>query len=385
MNKTVYLDNSATTQVFPEVADYMAHLMKDVYGNPSSMHFVGLDAEQELKKAKKIFCDILHAKENEIYFTAGGTESNNMSIIGAARAKCRAGRHIITTAIEHPSVLNTMQYLEDEGYEVTYLQPDSEGMITPDQVKNALRDDTIIVSTMMVNNEIGSRLPVEEIGKMLKEIAPKVVYHVDCVQGFGKYRIRPERAGIDLLSVSGHKIHGPKGIGLLYVRSGVKILPIIFGGGQQAGLRSGTENIPGIAGMAMAADMIYRNFDEEISRLTSLKERLRKGLSDISDIYFNGPKVGGAPHIVSASFKGVRSEVLLHALEEKGVCVSAGSACSTNHPGLSDTLVAIKINPELLESTLRFSLGHFNTEEDVDICVAATKEVLEKLRKYTRR
>ncbi|MBQ0026769.1 MAG: cysteine desulfurase, partial [Lachnospiraceae bacterium] len=300
MNKTVYLDNSATTQVFPKVADYMAHLMKDIYGNPSSMHFVGLDAEQELKKAKKVFCDILHAKENEIYFTAGGTESNNMSIIGTARAKCRAGKHIITTAIEHPSVLNTMQYLEDEGYEVTYLQPDSEGMITTEQVKEALREDTILVSTMMVNNEIGSRLPVEEIGRMLKETAPQVTYHVDCVQGFGKYRIRPERAGIDLLSVSGHKIHGPKGIGLLYVRNGVKIQPIIFGGGQQSGLRSGTENIPGIAGMAMAADMIYKNFDEEIARLSALKERLREGLSGSSGVSFIGPKKGGAPHIVSA-------------------------------------------------------------------------------------
>ncbi|MBP5291686.1 MAG: cysteine desulfurase, partial [Lachnospiraceae bacterium] len=298
----------------------------------------------------------------------------------------RSGRHIITTAIEHPSVLETVNYLEEEGYKVTKLPVDAYGRVTADQVRDALTEDTILVSCMMVNNELGTKEPVEEIGLMLKKERPDVLFHVDAVQGYGKYRLRPKESGIDLLSVSGHKIHGPKGIGFLYVRKGVIVRPIIFGGGQQKGLRSGTENVPGIAGMAAAAEFIYRNFEADISKMYGLRSRLMEGLAAIDGAVVNSiPGDGGAPHIVNVSFEGIRSEVLLHALEDKGIYVSSGSACASNHPGLSHVLLAAGIPKKRIEGTIRLSLRPETSSEEIDVVLAAVSEVVPFYSRLRRR
>ncbi len=382
----IYLDNSATTPVFPEVKAAMARMFDEEYGNPSSMHLKGVEAEECVDRAKKQIAATLSAKEKEILFTSGGTEGNNLAIIGAARAKERQGRHIITTGIEHASVHNVMKHLESYGYDVTWLPVDAQGLVDPRDVLDALRPDTVLVSVMMVNNEIGTREPVEEIGKGLKDLRPDVLFHVDAIQAYGKVRIRPERAGIDLLSASGHKIHGPKGVGFLYIRDKVRIAPILFGGGQQGGLRSGTLNTPGIVGLGLAAELVCRDMDAHAALLYGLKERLAEGLRGLEGVTLNGqPGREGAPHIVSASFEGVRAEVLLHALEERGIYVSAGSACGSSHPEDNRTLYAIGLRGERLISTLRFSLGIYNTEEEIDRTVAVLGELLPQLRRFIRR
>nr|MCR5356181.1 cysteine desulfurase [Lachnospiraceae bacterium] len=330
--------------------------------------------------------------------TSGGTESDNLALIGCARANHRAGKHIITTKIEHPAVLEPCEYLEKEGFEVTYLDVDETGRVRPDDLKKALRDDTILVSVMYVNNEIGSLQPIEELGQIIKAHNPAALFHVDAVQGFGKVRINPKKEKIDLLSVSGHKIHGPKGVGILYVSDKVKINPIMFGGGQQKGLRSGTENVPGIAGIAKATELIYTDFDSKTDKLYELKTYFINELLKLDGITVNGlvsSPVNGAvtkddirqtaPHIVSASVDGIRAEVLLHALEEKGVYVSSGSACASNKPAISATLKAIGVKRELLDSTIRFSMSVETTKEEIDLALGSMKELLPALRRYTRR
>ena len=377
----IYFDNSATTQVFPCVREVMMRTMEDDFGNPSSMHRKGMDAENYIRTAKTQIAKTLKVDEKEILFTSGGTESNNTAILGTVSANPRLGKHLITSAIEHPSVANTMHWLEGQGYRVTYLPVDHEGRISLEDLAAAIDDETILISIMMVNNEIGTREPIEEISRVIKEKNPNTIFHVDAVQAYGKYVIRPKKWGIDLMSVSGHKIHGPKGI-----RDKVKINPIIFGGEQQKGLRSGTENVPGIAGLGAAAEEIYREHESRTAYLYGCKSRMTEGLLQLEGVTVNGPAVDdGAPHVVSASFAGVRSEVLLHALEDKGIYVSAGSACASNHPGLSSTLVAIGLDPKLLDCTLRFSFSIFTTEEEVDETLKALKELLPFLRKYTRK
>lgn len=382
----IYFDNSATTPVFPCVREVMMRTMEDDFGNPSSMHRKGVDAENYIRTAKTQIAKTLKVDEKEILFTSGGTESNNTAILGTVSANPRLGKHLITSAIEHPSVANTMHWLEGQGYRVTYLPVDHEGRISLEDLAAAIDDETILVSIMMVNNEIGTREPIEEISRVIKEKNPNTIFHVDAVQAYGKYVIRPKKWGIDLMSVSGHKIHGPKGIGFLYIRDKVKINPIIFGGEQQKGLRSGTENVPGIAGLGAAAEEIYREHESRTAYLYGCKSRMTEGLLQLEGVTVNGPAVDdGAPHVVSASFAGVRSEVLLHALEDKGIYVSAGSACASNHPGLSSTLVAIGLDPKLLDCTLRFSFSIFTTEGEVDETLKALKELLPFLRKYTRK
>lgn len=382
----IYFDNSATTPVFPCVREVMMRTMEDDFGNPSSMHRKGMDAENYIRTAKTQIAKTLKVDEKEILFTSGGTESNNTAILGTVSANPRLGKHLITSAIEHPSVANTMHWLEGQGYRVTYLPVDHEGQISLEDLAAAIDDETVLVSIMMVNNEIGTREPIEEISRVIKEKNPNTIFHVDAVQAYGKYVIRPKKWGIDLMSVSGHKIHGPKGIGFLYIRDKVKINPIIFGGEQQKGLRSGTENVPGIAGLGAAAEEIYREHESRTAYLYGCKSRMTEGLLQLEGVTVNGPAVDdGAPHVVSASFAGVRSEVLLHALEDKGIYVSAGSACASNHPGLSSTLVAIGLDPKLLDCTLRFSFSIFTTEEEVDETLKALKELLPFLRKYTRK
>lgn len=381
----VYLDNSATTKCFKDVAELMTKIMCEDYGNPSSMHNKGMQAESYIRNAKDIISRNLKVNEKEILFTSGGTESDNIALIGSAMANYRAGRHLITTKIEHPAILQTMKYLEEQGFEVTYLPVDKNGQIRLEDLEKAIREDTILVSVMHTNNEIGALQPIEAAGSLIKKINPNIIFHVDAVQGFGKFRIYPKRMNIDLLSVSGHKIHGPKGVGFLYINEKIKIKPIIFGGGQQKGMRSGTENVPGVAGLAKAIEMIYADLDENVEQLYRLKEHFIAGVTRIPDIKINGlTGKESAPHIISVSIRGIRSEVMLHALEEKGIYVSAGSACASNKPQTSDTLKAIGVEKELLDSTIRFSFSEFTTLEEIEYTLKAMQEIVPMLRRYVR-
>ena len=378
-----YFDNSATTKVLDCVKDAVVDAMCVNYGNAAAKHRKGVEAENLIREAKKAIADTLKVQEKEILFTSGGTESNNTALIGTALANRRAGKHLITTGVEHPSIYNTMSFLEEMGFEVTYLPVDHLGHISLEDLENAIREDTILVSVMYVNNEVGAVEPIEAISQCIKKKNPKTLFHVDAIQAYGKYKIRPKKQGIDLLSVSGHKIHAPKGVGFLYIRDGVKIRPILFGGGQQKGMRSGTENVPGCVGLGVAAREAYKDFDARIEKLYTLREHLIAGLKPLGGVTINGSEDRtNAPQIVSASFEGVRSEVLLHALEDKGVYVSSGSACSSNHPGISGTLKGIAVKKELLDSTIRFSLGDLNTEEEVDYAIGVLGELLPVLRRY---
>lgn len=384
-----YLDNAATTPVFPEVKEIMVRVMEEDYGNPSSKHTKGMAAEQYIRKAKEIISGCLKCQPKEIIFTSGGTESNNMAFIGAAIANRRAGKHIITTRIEHASVYEPMAYLEEMGYEVTYLPVDPAGRVSVEDIENALRDDTFLVSVMYVNNEIGSVQRIGEIGEALHRRNPDILFHVDAIQAFGKYKIVPGRLGIDMMSVSAHKIHGPKGTGFLYIRDGVKIRPILFGGGQQGGMRSGTENVPGIAGLGAAVQQIYQNHADKREYLFRMKKMLIEGLQQYEGVVIHGvdglPLEETAPHIVSAGFSSVKSEVMLHALAQEGVFVSSGSACSSNHPELSGTLQAVGVKGEMLDSTLRFSFSVMTTAEQVMYAVETVGKLLPVLRKFTKR
>ncbi|NNJ28293.1 cysteine desulfurase family protein [Lacrimispora defluvii] len=380
-----YFDNSATTKVLEPVKEIVIKTMMEDYGNPSARHKKGLDAERYIKEAAETIAGTLKVAAKEIVFTSGGSESNNMAIIETAMANKRAGNHIISTGIEHASVYNPLAYLEEQGFRVTYLSVDGQGHINLEELEEAICPETILVSIMYVNNEIGAIEPVEAISKIIKKKNPNILFHVDAIQAYGKLLIRPKSQGIDLLSVSAHKIHGPKGVGFLYIDKRVKIRPMIYGGGQQRGMRSGTENVPGVAGLSAAANFMYTNHREKIRAITELKDYLIDRLSEIDGVTINSLKGElSAPQIVSASFSGIRSEVLLHALEEKEIYVSSGSACSSNHPAVSGTLKGIGIKPELLDSTLRFSFGVFNTREEVDYCIQTLKELLPVLRRYQR-
>lgn len=380
-----YFDNSATTRVLDSVKDIVVKTMTEDYGNPASKHRKGMEAEQYIREARKIIADSMKVQEKEILFTSGGSESNNMALICTAWANQRAGKHIISTAIEHPSVYNPLGVLEELGFEVTILPVDHDGHISLKELEEAIRPDTILVSTMYVNNEVGAVEPVEEISRVIKAKNPSALYHVDAIQAYGKYVIRPKKQGIDLLSVSSHKIHGPKGVGFLYIRSGVKIKPLIYGGGQQAGMRSGTENVPGVAGFGAAVKEMYTDHAEKIQKLIGLKDYMTDRLGEIEGTVINSKKgEASAPQIVSVSFEGVRSEVLLHALEDKGIYVSSGSACSSNHPGISGTLKGIGVAQKLLDSTIRISFSIFNTKEEVDYTIDVLKELVSVLRRYQR-
>ena len=380
-----YLDNSATTQAFQTVCDKVVQMMSQDYGNPSSLHRKGMEAEQHVRMAREIIAGSLRVSEKEIFFTSGGTESNKLAIIGAAMANRRAGNHIITTPIEHASVSAVMGFLEEQGFTITYLPVNQYGIVNLRALEQAICKDTILVSVMYVNNEIGAVQPIEAISQVIRRKKPDVLFHVDAIQAYGKFVIRPRRQGIDLLAASGHKIHGPKGVGFLYVRDKVKIKPLLFGGGQQNGLRSGTENVPGAAGLGEAVREIYKNYELKVDYLYHLKERFTKGVLKLEGTRINGPMYrDGAPHIVSVSFDGVRSEVLLHALEDQGVYASAGSACSSHHPMPSATLKSIGVEKEYLESTLRFSFGAFTRVEEIDYALDTLGKLLPVLRKFKR-
>ena len=362
--REIYLDNSATTKAYDDVGTLVYKVMCEDYGNPSSMHAKGVEAEHYIKEAKETFARLLKVQEKEIFFTSGGTESDNLALMGAAYANRRAGNHLITSGIEHPAIINTMRHLEEEGFRVTFLPVDKYGRIKLEALKKALCDETILVSVMYVNNEVGSVQPVMEAANIVKAYNKNILFHVDAVQGFGKYRIHPKKLKVDMCSISGHKIHGPKGTGVLYIDSGVKIRPIVFGGEQQKNVRSGTENVPGIAGISLAAKKIYENLDEKVGVMRELKERFIEGVTKIENTTIHGLyDETSAPHIVSVGFAGIRSEVLLHALEEKGIYVSSGSACASNHPQVSGVLKGIGAKQEFLDATLRFSMSEFTTAE----------------------
>lgn len=381
-----YFDNSATTRCLNSVTELMVQVMRDDYGNPSSMHLKGVDAEKYIRYAKETIAKNLKVSEKEILFTSGGTESDNLALIGVAMANYRGGKHLITTQIEHPAILNTMKYLETQGFSVTYLPVDTNGRISLDDLAHAMTRDTILVSIMHTNNEVGSLQPIMEAANLIKSINPKTLFHVDAVQGYGKFRIHPKKMKIDLMSVSGHKIHGPKGIGFLYVNEKVKIKPILFGGGQQSGMRSGTENVPAIAGLAKAVEEVYANLEEDVERLYEIKQYFVDGLKSMDGVYVNGlTGKDSAPHVVSVSVRGIRSEVLLHALEDKEIYISAGSACAARKAETSTTLKAMGIDKDLLDSTVRFSFSIFTTKEEVEYALKVLQELLPFYRRYQRK
>lgn len=380
-----YFDNSATTRCSQGAKELMLRALTEDYGNPSSLHGKGMEAENYIRDAKAKISKTLKIRESELIFTSGGTESNNLAILGGAMANKRSGMHLVTTRIEHPAVSAPMKFLEEQGFAVTYLDVDKDGIISLEDLEAAVTDETILVSMMYVNNEIGAVEPIAEAAQIIKKKNPRTLFHVDAIQAYGKYVIHPAKLGIDMLSVSGHKIHGPKGSGFLYVKERTKLKPLIYGGGQQKNMRSGTENVPGIAGLGQAAQEAYDGFSDKQEHLCRLKEAFIQGLKDQEWAHING-RTGqdSAPHIVSLSVDGVRSEVLLHALEDRQIYVSAGSACASNKPAKSATLLAIGVPGEYLDSTIRISFCPKNTLEEVEYCVANLKELVPMLAKYTR-
>ena len=383
--KLIYMDNAATTPVKPEVLDAMLPYFTEKFGNPSSIYSISSENKKAITDAREVIAKTINTTPENIYFTAGGSESDNWALKATADAYASKGKHIITTKIEHHAILHTCEYLETKGFEITYLDVDENGLVKLDELTAAIRPDTILVSIMYVNNEVGAIEPVEQIVSLIHGKNPAILFHVDAIQAYGKLTIRPKKQGIDLLSVSAHKIHGPKGVGFLYIRSGVKIKPLIYGGGQQNNLRSGTENVPGAAGLGVAAKEMYTDHEEKIRRLTELKDYMIDRLGEIEGTLVNSKKgTESAPQIVSVSFEGVRSEVLLHALEDKEIYVSSGSACSSHHPGISGTLKGIGLAQKYLDATIRISFGIFNTKEEIDYCIDTLKELLPVLRRYQR-
>jgi len=382
----IYFDNSSTTKASPEVVRIVDKVMTEDYGNPSSMHRKGIEAEKYIRDARRKIASVLKVQENEIYFTSGGTEANNWAIIGSALANKRAGGRILTTAMEHPAVSEPLKFLEGQGFEVMEIPVDSSGQLDMARLSEELTPDVILVTMMYVNNEIGAVTPVREIAGLVHGKCPQALYHVDAIQAFGKYRINPKAEGIDLLSVSGHKLHGPKGTGFLYASRKARLLPLIYGGGQQDGMRSGTENVPGIAGLGVAVEEAYTDFDSKIGKLYGLKERLEAGISRLDGTVIHGIRGReGAPHIVNAAFLGVGAEVLLHTLEDHGIYISSGSACSTHKRAASPTMTAIHAPKEEAQASVRFSFSDLNTAEEVDETLNVLKEVLPRLRRYSRK
>lgn len=381
--RDIYFDNAATTRVRPEVIALMDEVMGSDYGNPSSRHILGVNAEQYVKKAAQQVADLLKVKPQEIVWTSGGTEGNNMALIGTALARKGYGKHIISTNIEHAAVYKPLEFLESLGYEISIIGTDDKGHIDIEELKSLIRPDTILVSIMWVNNEMGAVQDIQAIGKAIKEINPRTYFHSDAIQAFGKLRLRPKDAYVDMLTASSHKIHGPKGTGFIYINDKVHVSPIILGGGQQKDRRSGTDNVPGIAGTGLAAELYRKEHSAIEERMLGVKDRLIARLKAMEGVTVNSEEgLTSAPHIVSASFEGARAEVLLHALEEQHIYVSSGSACSSNHPAISGTLKAIGVKPNLLDSTLRFSFGIYNELEEADICADAIEALLPHLRRF---
>lgn len=382
----IYFDNAATTRAADEVAERVRYMLLENFGNPSAQSMMGVRAENELNDARKIMAKSINALPEEIYFTSGGTEDDNWAIFGTAEGYKRSGKHIITTSIEHPAVSEPMERLRQKGWEVTVLDVDKNGYIDLDALRDSIREDTVLVSIILVNNEVGTIQDVAAVGKLIKEKNPKTLFHADAVQAFGKYPIDVRKMNIDMLSMSGHKIHGPKGVGFFYMKKGLKVRPIIYGGGQERGQRSATENTPGIAGLAKAVELAMENMDASHEKVMEVKRTLAEGiLRDIPKTHINGPSIEEAsPYVLNVSFNGLRSEVLLHALEEKEIYVSAGSACSSKKKGGSHVLRSLGLSEERIEGAIRFSFCRYNTVEEALFCLEVLKEKTAFLRKYMR-
>lgn len=383
--REVYLDNSATTPVLPTVAALMQHVLVEDFGNPSSLHRKGVVAERIKTEARRTLAAACGVGESQFYFTSGGTEANNLAIKGVARRRKRRGTHLLTTKIEHPSVLYAFRALEAEGFTVTYLDVNHQGFVEPAAVAAALQDDTILVSMMHVNNEVGIILPVAAVGQLIKQRNPDILYHVDAVQSFGKLPVRPQDWQADLVTISAHKIHGPKGTGALYKREAILLEPLLHGGDQESGVRPGTENTAGIAGFAKATELALRCREENLMQMQKLKERfLARLLATISDITVNSSPAG-APHILNINVAGIKGEVLVHALEEHGVYISTGSACHSQRAGPSHVLLAMGRKEKEIAATLRISFSSQTTEDEIDYALVRLQEAVHSLRLFTRR
>lgn len=374
----VYFDNSATTRPYDEVVDKVADTMKNYYGNPSSAYKLGVDAEKVLIASRNTIADTLNTEKSEIIFTSGGSESNNFSI----RGYLRPDSNVVTTKIEHPSILKLCSDLEDSGIKVTYVDVDNKGKVNLSELEDSINKNTAIVTMAHVNNEIGTVQDIEKVGEIVRKKGGRTKFHVDAVQSYCKLKIDTKKMNIDMISASGHKIHGPRGVGIAYVRKGLCPKPLIFGGGQESALRSGTENLPAISGMAVAADKMYKNINSNYKKVMDLKKYFSENLGRIKDVKINsGLGEDFSPYILNVSFLGVKGEVLLHSLEEKGIYVSTGSACSAKRNSKSYVLSAIGLSDDELRGTIRFSFCEMNTKEEVDY----TLEVLEKSLKFLRR
>ena len=376
-----YFDNSATTRCFDEVKDIVCKTMTGDFGNPSAMHKKGMEAENYVRKSAQTLAKLLKVNEKEILFTSGGTESDNLAIIGGVEANKRMGNHIITTAVEHAAVAQPFAYLKEQGYEVTTLPVDHQGVVKLEALEAALRPDTILVSVMYVNNEVGAVMPVEEIGKLVHEKSPKALFHVDAIQAFGKYRIYPKKLGIDLLSVSSHKIHGPKGVGAVYIRQGVRVPALIVGGGQEKGLRAGTENTAGIIGMGLAAAYAKENMEANAEKTRALRDKLIEGiLAKIPEVRLNGHPTDRLPNNVNVSIRYIEGEGLLLLLDHMGIAASSGSACTSGSLDPSHVLLAIGLPHEIAHGSLRLTLSEENSSADVDYVLEQLPLIVEKLR-----
>ncbi|KGX93344.1 aminotransferase V [Pontibacillus halophilus JSM 076056 = DSM 19796] len=375
----IYFDNSATTRPFPEVLKSFHQVSERYYGNPSSIHGFGTESERLLQQSKKQAAQLLQVKSDEVVFTSGGTEGNNMAIKGVALQHQNRGKHIITTQIEHPSVIEACKALEDLGFEVTYLPVNEDGIVSVQDVQESIREDTILISVMHVNNELGSIQPIQEIGEVARKY-PKLYFHVDHVQGLGKVPLNIDECGIDLCTLSSHKIHGLKGTGILFIKEKTPIFPLFHGGTQESQYRAGTENLAGIVAMVKALRLTFQNQDKAISHLERLNKRLRKGLEQLNQVHLNSP-VHGAPHILNFSVPGYKPEVMIHALGEKGIYVSTKSACSSKHSDVSSILQACGHPLKRSSSALRISLSAENTENEVDIFIEEFERVLSELSK----
>jgi len=378
----IYLDNNATTPVRPEVAEAIMGMLKGCYGNPSTLYCIGQEAHTALERARDIMAGIIGADRDEIIFTSGGTESDNLAVFGVARAQRKKGNHIITTKIEHHAVLNPCKALEKEGWEVTYLPVDGQGLVDPDAVGGAITEKTVLISVMSANNEVGTIQPIAEIGKIAK--SRKITFHSDAVQSFGKMPTRVDELGVDLLSTSAHKIYGPKGVGFLYVRKGTKIMPVLYGGHQERSLRPGTENVPGIVGFGRAAELLDSEREGEEARLTSMRDRLWAGIKErVPHVRLHGHPTKRLAGTLNIAFEFVEGESLILGLDEYEICVASGSACTSDVLEPSHVLSAMGIPPEGAHGTLRISLGRENTDSDVDKLLEVLPKTVENLRSFS--
>lgn len=378
----VYFDNSATTKPYYEVIEAVSKGMKEYFGNPSSLHKIGMNCEKRLNEAREYFASTIKCNKEEIYFTSGGSEGNNLILKGLLKP----GHHFITTAFEHHSIISTCKQLEEKGVKVTYLDVDSEGRISLEDLEEAITKDTVLVSIMQVNNEIGVIQDIEAIGKLIKERSSRAKFHVDAVQGYGKLPIDVNKSNVDFLTVASHKIHGPKGVGFIYIKKGIILNSLISGGSQEKGIRAGTENLPGIIGFEKAAQMTFEEMESRYDKVLELKKYFVERLNEIKDIRVNGEIDGFSPYILNVSFLGVRAEVLLHLLEEQNIYVATGSACTSKSSAAHGSYVikSLGLSNKEVESAIRFSFSYENTKEEVDYTIDVLKKSLMFLRRVKR-